>query len=204
MTSTEAPSGLRARQAELARTAALDAVIEMLERGELDEVTMPQVAQAAGLSLRTLYRYFPSREELLRAAGAEIQSRLALPIAAGSPEDVVATFWAASARLARQPALARALVRTTAGRAAHAPTRSARVEAIHTALAPLTDELPAARARQVGGVIAHLCSSAAWVAISDESHLSSTDARAGVRWALTTLLDALRAELPTSLEEDSR
>lgn len=198
---TQASTGLRARQADLARSAALDAVIEVLEHGEFDELTMPQVAQAAGLSLRTLYRYFPSREELLHAAGAEIQARLALPIEAGAPEDIVTTFWAASARLARNPELARALVRTTAGRAAHAPTRNARVEAIHTALAPLTAGLPAARARQVAGVITHLCSSTAWVSISDESQVAAADARSGVRWALTVLLDALRTEQTAIAEE---
>jgi hypothetical protein len=72
--------------------------------------------------------------------------------------------------------LARALVRTTAG-------------------------LPAAHARQVAGVITHLCSSTAWVSVSDESHLTAADARSGVRWALTVLLDALPAEQPTTTEE---
>jgi AcrR family transcriptional regulator len=194
------PKALRTRQAEVARTAALDAVIAALAHGELDELTMPQVAQAAGLSLRTLYRYFPSREELLHAAGAEIQARLALPIEVATPEDIVTTFWAASGRLARSPELARALVRTTAGRAAHASTRSARVEAIQAALAPLTAGLPATRARQVAGVITHLCSSTAWVSISDESQLAAADARSGVRWALTVLLDALGTEQPTTEE----
>jgi len=204
MSTGQVANGLRARQAELARTAVLDAVIEALEHGELDELTMPQVAKAAGLSLRTLYRYFPSREELLHAAGAEIQARLALPIGIGAPEDIVTTFWSASERLAHAPELARALVRTTAGRAAHAPTRSARVEAIHAALEPLVDDLPGDRARQVAGVIAHLCSSTAWVTISDESHLDPVDARQGVRWALTVLLDALRAEQSTTTEEKTR
>jgi len=189
--------GLRSRQAQLARDAALDAVVDLLENGDLDgvdDVAMPDVARTAGVSLRTLYRYFPTRDALLREAGARMQTRLALPIEIDGPDDIPSSFWSASARLAEHPKLARALVRTETGRAAHGRTRSARVDAIHAALGPLTDELPADQARQIAGVITHLCSSIAWVSISDESQLSTDDARAGVKWALTVLLDAIRAE----------
>lgn len=191
------PVSLRARQAQVARDAALDAVVDLLERGELADIgdlSMPEVARAAGVSLRTLYRYFPTREALLAEAGGRIQARLGLPIGVGGPDDIPASFWSASGRLAERPRLARALLRTAAGRSAHAPNRSARVQAIHDAIAPLTSTLPPARARQVAGVIAHLCSSAAWVTISAESSLSADDARRGVRWALEILLDALGAE----------
>lgn len=189
--------GLRARQAQVVRDAALDAVVDLLEDGDLDsvdDISMPDVAHAAGVSLRTLYRYFPTREALLSEAGTRVQTRLALPTAVDGPDDIASTFWAASARLAEHPKLARALLRTATGRALHASNRSARVEAIHEALGQLTAGLPAARARQVAGVITHLCSSTAWVSISDESHVSAHDARSGVVWALTTLLDAVRLE----------
>lgn len=205
-----AATGLRARQARLARDAALDAVVELLEHGELediDDVAMPEVARAAGVSLRTLYRYFPTREALLRAAGARVQARLALPVEVDGPDDIAPSFWAASGRLAEHPRLARALVRTATGRATHAPTRSARVETIHAAIGQLTAELPPQRARQLAGVITHLCSSTAWVTISDESTLTAEDARSGVLWALTTLLDAVRAEAnhpnPPANEEET-
>lgn len=183
---------LRVRQAELAREAVLDATVRLLEDSEdVDALAMPEVAQAAGLSLRTLYRYFPTRDELLREAGARVQAELGLPVTVQSPGDIPKSFWSASGRLARRPKLARALVRSSAGRAAHSQTRNARVEAIHAALGEATTGLPPDQARQIAGVITHLCSSTAWVSIADESHLSATDARRGVLWALETLLAAL-------------
>jgi AcrR family transcriptional regulator len=49
------------------RAQALDAVQPLLAAEGVD-VTMDQLADAAGIGRRTLFRYFPSREELLAAA----------------------------------------------------------------------------------------------------------------------------------------
>jgi AcrR family transcriptional regulator len=202
MTITAPPGdGLRARQARLAREAAVTATIALLEAAETsgtDSVTMPAVARAAGISLRTLYRHFPTRDALLHEAGAHVQSQLALPIDIEDPADIPSTFWAASDRMAQHPQLARALARSVAGRTAHAATRAARVGALQRALARLTAGLPEAQARQVTGVITHLCSSTAWVGVADESGLPDAEARAGVRWALSVLLDAVGAEAAES------
>lgn len=67
--SSKPPSGLRTQQAALARATALEAAIDVLRNGELDTLTMHEIAQATGLSLRTLYRYVPTREDLPHAAG---------------------------------------------------------------------------------------------------------------------------------------
>src|SRR5207248_1304574 len=39
------------------------------EEGEASELAVPEVARHSGVSLRTVYRYFPTREELLAATG---------------------------------------------------------------------------------------------------------------------------------------
>lgn len=46
-----------------------------------DEFTMQNVADAAGVSHRTLYRYFPSRQELIDAVGADYDAQLDASIA---------------------------------------------------------------------------------------------------------------------------
>ena len=131
---------LRARQAELNRQVILDSVVNLLEANETDGVSMQEIARESGVSLRTLYRYFPTRRELLAESGVHIRQRMGLIDEVGS-----------------------------------------------------ADEVPA-RARQVIGVITHLCSSSSWVAISDESGVSALDARRGVVWALETLIADLRNE----------
>jgi AcrR family transcriptional regulator len=191
-TDTAPRRSVREDLAAATRERAMEGVAALLRSGS--DVTFELLALEAGVPVRTLYRYFPTRDALLHEAGARVQAQLALPIDIDAPADIPSTFWAASARMAEHPQRARALARSAAGRAAHAATRGARVSALQAVLAELTAGLPEPRARQIAGVITHLCSSTAWVGVADESLLSDDDARAGVRWALIVLLDAARAE----------
>ena len=59
---------LRAEHAKRTRARILDAVVTLIaDRGNCD-FTMPEVADASGVSLRTVYRYFPTRQEVIDAA----------------------------------------------------------------------------------------------------------------------------------------
>ncbi len=46
----------------------VNAFLELLETQSPTTVSMPAIAARAGISVRTLYRYFPTRQELQRAA----------------------------------------------------------------------------------------------------------------------------------------
>jgi AcrR family transcriptional regulator len=184
---------LRERQAQYVRVAVLDAVIAELETKGVDDVSMAEVAQAAGISLRTLYRYFPDRSSLLQAAGEHLYGSLGVPFDIAGPEDISASLLEAARRLSTRPELTRALVRTTAGRATRSAVRGQRVDAIRTALKPVTDDLDADTARWATAVIAHLCSAASWVIIADESGLDEADAQQAVAWAIDSLISTLPA-----------
>ncbi len=83
------PTGLRAQNALRARQRILDAVVELIgDRGDAD-VSMPQVAAASGVSLRTLYRYYPTRQDLIDAVATVADQAVAsdLPGAALSLDD---------------------------------------------------------------------------------------------------------------------
>ncbi|MGH8997683.1 MAG: TetR/AcrR family transcriptional regulator [Acidimicrobiales bacterium] len=185
---------LRARQAAMSRELVLDTVVDLLEKNGLDGVSMPAIAKASGVSLRTLYRYFPTRDDLLAEAGEHIRDRMGLSDVISGAADIPGSFWANSARAARHRRLVRALVVTGAGRRARAGTRSNRVAAIQEAMTELTDLLPEDRARQAVAVITYLCSSSSWVTISDECGISALQARESVMWALESLLARLREE----------
>lgn len=61
---------LRAEQAERTRARILDAVVGLMtERGDAN-FTVPEVARASTVPLRTVYRYFPSRQHLVDAVAA--------------------------------------------------------------------------------------------------------------------------------------
>jgi AcrR family transcriptional regulator len=186
------PGTLRERQAEQVRIAVLDATIAQLEARAFEDVPMAEIAEAAGVSLRTLYRYFPDRNSLLHAAGDHLYGSLDVPYEIDGPQRISASFQEAARRLSGRPELARALVRTSAGRAARSAVRGRRIEAIDEALRPLTQELDAATARRAAAVIAHLCSAASWVMIADETGLSDADAQRAVAWAIDTLVSTLQ------------
>lgn len=190
---TEAPTTLRDRQTALARTAIFEALLRHLEAGDADEVAMEELAREAGVSRRTLYRYFPSRAELLAAAGEWIRDEeLQLPVEIG-PEGIVGSFRAAAARLERRPQLARALLRTQTGRALRGGYRDARVRAIRAALRREMPELDSAEVDRAAGVLSYLCSSSAWITIQDESGIDAAAAQDAVVWAIETLLAKLRS-----------
>jgi AcrR family transcriptional regulator len=182
---------LRERQAQQVRTLVLDAVLAELEGKDFDDVAMAEVADAAGISLRTLYRYFPDRGALLHAAGEHLYGALGVPFDIAGPEDISASLLDAAGRLSTRPGLARALVRTTAGRATRSAVRGQRVQAISTALKPLVDGLDPDMARRATAVIAHLCSAASWVLIADEQGLDEADAQQAVAWAIDALVATL-------------
>lgn len=186
---------LRDRKTRLVRTAVLEAAISLLETTGADEVSMAQIADSAGVSLRTLYRYFPDRAALLHAAGEHLYASLGVPFDVSGPDQISASLLEAARRMSTRPELTRALVRTTAGRAARSAARSQRVAAIKTALEPVTEKHDADTARWADAVIAHLCSAASWVIIAEDSSLDDSDAQRAVAWAIDRLVSSLQESL---------
>jgi AcrR family transcriptional regulator len=156
------------------------------------------------VSIRTLYRYFATREDLFEAAGDRIVARLGLPRDIPTADDITPVFLKSAELGARNLRLARSLLSTPLGRRARSPHRRRRVESITAALAEVTAHLPAAEARRRAGAITHLASMAAWVTVSEESGLSAEDARLGIAWALDVLIGHLREETRNEAVSRSR
>ena len=183
---------LRQRQAEELRKTVLETVLAELESRAVEDLSMADVARLSGISLRTLYRYFPDRTSLLQAAGEYWYGSLGIRVDIAAPEDIAASFQEASRRLGSRPKLVRTLIRTEAGRVARSAVRPQRVDAIRAALAPLTAGLDSVTARKASALITYLCSVKSWVSIADESDLSDAEAQAAVAWAIDALIDVLR------------
>ncbi|SNS11748.1 transcriptional regulator, TetR family [Noviherbaspirillum humi] len=64
---------------EMTRTLILDAAIQMIEHASVGELTVRAAAKQANISERTVFRYFPTREEFLDAIAEEMHLRLELP-----------------------------------------------------------------------------------------------------------------------------
>ena len=77
----EQATGLRERKKQATREALVRAGMELfIERG-YDQTTLAEIAEAAGVSTRTIFAYFPSKEDILFSELDELKDALARAIA---------------------------------------------------------------------------------------------------------------------------
>ncbi len=183
---------LRERKAQALRDSVLDVLLEHVKADGFEDFAMEDLARSAGVSRRTLYRLFPTREALLAAAGERFAGTVGMTEDIGGPDELSATFREGSRLMERRADLARALYRSTVGRGIRAGQRSRRIQVIESALRPLTTKLDEDEARRVTAVIAFLISSNTWITIQDESGLDGDEIRLGVSWAIDLLVDDLK------------
>src|SRR5918911_2465766 len=130
---------LREQHAEATRERILSAVAELLERGEAEDLTVPDVAAASGVSLRTVYRYYPTREQLLEAAGRWIGDELLRHPYPQTLDEVAELFRVGCRDFDERPGLVRALALSQLRQSVRGYRRRERVDAIGRAL---RSELP--------------------------------------------------------------
>jgi AcrR family transcriptional regulator len=116
---TEGVARLAASQLRRVRRI-VDAAVALAEEGGFDGVRLRDVAEASGVALGTLYKYFRSKEDILLFAVNEEAERLETVIAArppsgGSAQERTTEFFARATRgFTRRPNFARAVLRAIA------------------------------------------------------------------------------------------
>jgi AcrR family transcriptional regulator len=177
---------------EATRERILSAVAELLERGETDELTVPGVAAASGVSLRTVYRYFPTREQLLDAAGRWIGAELLRHPYPQTLDEIAELFRVGCRDFDERPALVRAMALSELGRSVRASRRRERLKAIRQALDDEVGGLPEEERRRAEAVLAYPHNMLAYATLREESGLSGEEIGEALAWAIKTLVDDLR------------
>jgi len=183
---------LREQHAEATRERILAAVAGLLERGDAEELTMPGVADAAGISLRTVYRYYPTREELLEAAGRWIGDDLLRHPYPQTLDEVAELFRVGCRDFDEHPGLVRALALSQLGQRVRGYRRRERLHAISTVLRDEVGDLPEEELRRAEAVLAYLHNILAYTALREESALSGEEIGEALGWAIETLVKDLR------------
>jgi AcrR family transcriptional regulator len=197
-------SPLRERQAELTREHLLDTLTELLETNRADEVTTRELARAAEVSERTVYRHFPDRQALL----AGLTDRLAALVGHESPtgpidsvEDLPRAAIGLMAGLDEVRVLARAEALLNADPRRFSPSTRHNTEQFHAVLADAFPDLDERQLVGVTAVIRCLLSSQAWLRMREEFDVPGAEAGPIVAWVLETILDALRrGDGPTRID----
>jgi AcrR family transcriptional regulator len=185
---------LRDDQRELTRRTVLTAVIDLVAEGTLDELSVPAVSRRSGVSVATIYRYFPTKNDLLAAAAAE-PARHALD--AESPrqpgDDEFAAFQRAMWNdFSHNLPLLRHQLTSEAGRS----MRQARLEHSREQLSGYVrdqgvDPDDAAGQRLIA-LLLLVSGSLGLVELHDRQGLAVDDAIEASLWATRTLIDATR------------
>jgi AcrR family transcriptional regulator len=184
--------GLREEHATATRERILSAVAELIERGDLDELTMPAIAEASGVSLRTVYRYYPTREQLLEASGRWIGDELFKHPYPRNLDEVADLYEEGCRDFDERPGLASALARSQLGQTARGYRRRERLEAIRRALRAELTDLSEEELRRAEAVLAYLHNILAYTSLREENGLSGEDVGAAVGWAIRVLTADLR------------
>lgn len=79
---------LKDRHTDATRELILTTAIDLLEKAGVTDLTVRSVAKAAGMSERTVFRYFATRDEFLDAVAAEAVRRMQPPSPPSSVQDL--------------------------------------------------------------------------------------------------------------------
>ena len=178
---------LRERRRQETAELILGAVLNLMAEAGIDGLTMEAVAERVGVSLRTIYRYFPDRASLLTAALARHNE--AVPFASPtSPEQIGAAYGEVFPRFDDAPAIVQAVLAARVAGSVRWDARSQRIREIEEALAPACDRLPRQEAERATAVIVYLANALAWLSLRDESGLDGQQSGAAITWAIDTLV----------------
>lgn len=185
-------STLRQKQAEATRELILQALAQQLAEEGLQDFSVADAAQRAGVSTRTIYRYFPNREVLLDAVGEWVDQQLGdLPYPT-TPMEVADLAEQAFPRFEQQAVIIQALLLSELGKSVRSRLRSKRRQSVEDALSPLVDDLDSAQA--IRAVIGHLVTAETWKHLRDEFGISGEVSAKVVAWAIRTLVTDLERQ----------
>ena len=176
--------GVRTRQIDLTRNAILDAFLELTHAENAVNVSMPAVAEAADVSVRTVYRYFATKDELQNAAAFRMSERVLRNAEIGqvtgeSAESYLGELWSGFER--ELPAVI-AEHSTPAGR----ELRRTRLPANRATVArAMPDDVDA---EQIDMIVA-ICSSSMFLELVDRMGYAPTEAAALVSRLLRILAE---------------
>ena len=176
----------------LVRDRVVSGLALLLRRG--GDFTFANVAQAAGVPERTIYRYFPNREALLTALFAWVNARLGFE--GQRPDDVPGLLCLVRRVFAGFDEMApiiRELLIAPEGRAARLSVNPARQRAALELIRREAPGLDGASQRRVAAVVQLLTSATAWQGLREYWGLDGKEAAEASALALELMLAGARA-----------
>lgn len=188
-------SPLRERQAQQTRNLILDALTDLLESHRADEVTTRELAQAAAVSERTVYRHFPDREALLRGLSerlTKLTGNARRDSDVQSVDDLPKVALSLMAGLDQHHAAARAEALFNADPRRFSESTKANTQRFRQLVAEGFPDLDEQEQVRVAAVIRCLLSAQAWLRMREEFGVPGVQSGPAVAWVIETIIEQLR------------
>lgn len=185
----EARPSIRAEHAERTRTRLIEAGLALLARGA-EDLTLRAVAVEAGISERTLYRYFETREQFAEALSPRLRERSSVPLP-GSAEALNTYARALFETFERNRPLIEGMLASEGAREDLRRSRARNLEAMRALIdasfprAPKRDRIAAATALRV------LLAGSSWVYLRVSCGLENEALIAHAEWTIEAILARL-------------
>lgn len=188
------PPPLRERHKEATRDIILRAAADVVATRGIHAFTVQEVADRAGISHRSVYRYFPTREALVEGLYT-FAEQMALPWANKlSPvlEDVPVLAMNPFVMFDREPNIIRASVMARLTTGYQPQARIQRTKGFEAGMRRLTQNLDAQEFRRTFALLRLLVSSNAWLVFREDFGLSGEEMTKAVSWAVNVLIQDLK------------
>lgn len=188
-------SELRDAQAAATGERIVDAALELMVEG--GDPTMAQVAERAGVAVRTLYRHFPDRDALGAAIGRRFDSRVRTDGSSPPPADLdelLERLHHAGRAIFAHEAEHRASLVSPAALESRKATAARRLAWLRHPISDLLDELDDADGARLVALLRVLNSAGSLFTMVDYAELDEDDAVEAAAWAVRTLVEAARRD----------
>lgn len=188
MKTRSAGTPLREAHKALTRDRIVEAALALMEAGDEEALTLARVADTAGVTERTLYRHFETRDALITAVWARVNESLADVAHADTPEALVAQPRRVFAVFDEKPELIRAIVHTRQGRDLRLASNAKRRARFRKVVRAARPELEEPALTRLAAVIQLLDSAYAWAAMREYWDLDGASAGEAASDAIAVLL----------------
>ncbi|HEY7191962.1 MAG TPA: helix-turn-helix domain-containing protein [Vicinamibacterales bacterium] len=184
---------LRNQHADLTRELILRTLARLVSQEGVHDFSIQRVADLAGLSHRTVYRHFQTRDELLEALAAWLESRMPRDLDSFRADELEDAIPMLHQLFEDHAEHVTALAVLAAGARIRVPRRKAHTRTARRALADVVRDLDPEDAGAVVTLIRAIVGSHMWSHLRNEHHLDREHTTRAVTWAASTLVTALKA-----------
>ncbi|HVV34805.1 MAG TPA: helix-turn-helix domain-containing protein [Vitreimonas sp.] len=182
-------SPLRDAHKDLTRTRILEAAIDLLKDEELEALKLADIAAKAGVTERTLYRHFATRDDLLKAMWPRLQARAGSPGFPKNPADFADQPLWLFPNFDKEGGAVRASLFSRAGRELRRASNNERQKAILANVRAARPELKEGEAKRLAAVVHVIGSAYGWAIMKEAWDLDGEEAGRAAAEATRALLN---------------